>query len=81
MTPDMIGSLVDLAVSFFLPGAFGIYMLLLASRKVGKQPGVDPKFDAWHAKWQNMMPIAGYFTIASAFILTAVKLVRILGIV
>ena len=51
MDPDTIGALLDAAI----PLAGGGYAALLGFRKIGRKPGADPKYDAWHAKYGNLL--------------------------
>ena len=50
-----MGSLVNAAIPFCV----GVYCLLIGFRVVGKKPGADPKYDAWHARFGMFLKVAG----------------------
>jgi hypothetical protein len=43
----------------FLVG-FAAWQLLVAYRVVGKPPGSDPKYDAWHRQWSGTFKLCGW---------------------
>jgi hypothetical protein len=51
--------LTDLAI---IP--FAIYGLLLGYRRIGKPPGVDANYDAWHQQWAFLWKLLGWGWIA-----------------
>jgi hypothetical protein len=52
---EFMGALVNAAIPF----AVGVYCLLVGFRVIGKKPGADPKFDAWHARFGIFFKVAG----------------------
>jgi hypothetical protein len=50
-----MGSLVNAAIPFCV----GVFCLLVGFRVVGKKPGADPKYDAWHARFGTFFKVAG----------------------
>ena len=46
-----------------IPIGGGLMCTLYGLRKLGKPPGADPKFDAWHAKVGGFMKVGGPFLI------------------
>jgi hypothetical protein len=50
-----MGQLVNAAIPFCV----GVYVLLVGFRFIGKKPGVDPKFDQWHARFGIVMKVIG----------------------
>jgi len=50
---------VGLGADIFLAG-FGVWQLLIAYRVVGKPPGADEKFDAWHRQWAGSLKLLGW---------------------
>jgi hypothetical protein len=50
-----MGPLVNAVIPFLV----GVYCLLVGFRIVGSKPGVNPKFDAWHARFELFLKIAG----------------------
>lgn len=59
-----MGALVNVAIPFCV----GVYCLLIGFRVIGKKPGEDPKFDAWHARFGIFLKVAGLVSIALAVI-------------
>ena len=43
-----------------LLGTFGVWLLLTAYRVVGKPPGADEKYDAWHRQWVGTLKLLGW---------------------
>jgi hypothetical protein len=50
---------VSLGADILLAG-FGVWQLLIAYRVVGKPPGADEKFDAWHRQWAGSLKLVGW---------------------
>ena len=46
-------------VDFLLAG-IGVWLLLIAYRLVGKPPGADEKYDAWHRQHAGTLKIIGW---------------------
>jgi hypothetical protein len=42
-----------------IPALAGLYLTVLAFRVVGKKPGQDPRWDAWHQQWGRVMKLVG----------------------
>ncbi len=62
-----MGQLVNAAIPFCV----GIYVLLVGFRLVGSKPGVNPKFDEWHARFGTLLKVLGVCCILlSIFYLT-----------
>jgi hypothetical protein len=59
-----MGALINAAIPFLA----GVYALLVGFRVVGKKPGADPKFDAWHARFGLILKIVGALAIGLSFI-------------
>ncbi len=54
-----------------IPFCAGVYVLLVGFRIVGSKPGVNPKFDQWHARWGIVMKVVGFVCLLlSIFYLT-----------
>ena len=64
MSPQLFGALVDCAIPFF----GGFYATLLGYRKVGKRPGEDARYDAWHDRYGRLFRILGPFLVAFAVV-------------
>jgi hypothetical protein len=47
--------LIDAAIPFLV----GVYCLLVGFRVVGKKPGVNPKYDQWHARFGTVFKVVG----------------------
>lgn len=47
-------------VTDLLLAAFGVWLLLTAYRVVGKPPGADEKYDAWHRQWGGSYKVLGW---------------------
>ena len=39
---------------------YGVWLLLTAYRVVGKPPGADEKYDAWHRQWAGTLKLLGW---------------------
>jgi hypothetical protein len=39
---------------------YGVWLLLTAYRVVGKPPGADEKYDAWHRQWAGSYKLLGW---------------------
>jgi hypothetical protein len=39
---------------------YGGWLLLTAYRMVGKPPGADEKYDAWHRQWAGTLKLLGW---------------------
>jgi hypothetical protein len=50
-----MGQLVNAAIPFCV----GVYALLVGFRVVGARPGVNPKYDQWHARFGIVMKLIG----------------------
>jgi hypothetical protein len=61
---------LNLGTDLLLAG-FGVWQLLLAYRVVGKAPGMDEKYDAWHRHWAGTLKLIGWGII----VLTGLSLV------
>jgi hypothetical protein len=48
-----------LAVDLLLT-VYGVWLLLTAYRVVGKPPGADEKYDAWHRHWAGSYKVLGW---------------------
>jgi hypothetical protein len=59
-----MGTLVNAAIPF----CCGIYVLLVGFRVIGKKPGDDEKFDAWHAKFGTLLNVCGVVLIGLAVV-------------
>jgi hypothetical protein len=46
-------------VSALSPVLFGIVILLLGYRVIGKKPGASPQYDQWHSKYHFMLKVVG----------------------
>jgi hypothetical protein len=64
---DPMGSIVDALIPF----CGGVYCLLVGFRVVGKKPGEDAKFDAWHAKFGTVLKVCGVvlFVVAGFYLI------------
>ena len=49
-----------------IPFLVGVFCLLTGFGVIGKKPGVDPKFDQWHARFGNCLKVAGVVLILLA---------------
>jgi hypothetical protein len=61
----MTGAAVDIAIDLIIGVGGGVIFLLLQKRAIGKKPGVDAKFDTWHAKWGSKLHITAYLFFSS----------------
>jgi hypothetical protein len=50
-----MAALINAAIPFLV----GVYCLLVGFRIVGSKPGVNPKYDEWHARFGVVFKIAG----------------------
>jgi hypothetical protein len=50
---------LGLVGELFLFG-YGVWLLLTAYRVVGKPPGADGKYDAWHRQWAGTLKVLGW---------------------
>jgi hypothetical protein len=50
-----MAQLVNAAIPFLV----GVFCLLVGFRVIGSKPGVNPKFDAMHARFGTFFKIAG----------------------
>jgi hypothetical protein len=69
MTSREIAQFVDSAIMFFA----GFYGVLVGFRVIGKKPGVDPAYDAKHAKYLRHLKWLGPALMVIAIILYAFK--------
>ena len=60
MSAEMIGRFADAAISLLA----GVVATLCGFRVLGKKPGEDEKFDAWHSKWGKHLKWLGPAVIA-----------------
>lgn len=74
MTPDVIASFVDGGIPLFI----GVYVWLLAYRKVGKPEGRDPRYDAWCERYGPHLKWLGPLLVVFGVIQTVVNLSRAL---
>jgi hypothetical protein len=49
----------SLGTDLFLAG-FAVWQLLIAYRVVGKPPGADEKYEAWHRQWAFILKLIGW---------------------
>ncbi len=42
-----------------IPLVAGVFGTLLGYRIVGKPPGIDPRYDAWHKRFGNYLKVVG----------------------
>jgi len=61
-------------VESLIPLSAGIYLSLLAYRKIGKQEGEDARWDDWHQRYGAVMRIVGPLCVCFALILIAMAL-------
>jgi hypothetical protein len=40
--------------------AYCVYCLLVAYRRIGKQAGADPRYDAWFKQWSGTYKVIGW---------------------
>jgi hypothetical protein len=64
---------LTLVIDLFLAG-FGVWHLLIAYRVVGKPPGADEKYDAWHRQSAVNLKLIGW----GAIVIMASSLVGLL---
>ena len=50
-----MAALINAAIPFLV----GVYCFLVGFRIVGNKPGVNPKFDEWHARFGIFLKLAG----------------------
>jgi hypothetical protein len=50
-----MAQLINAAIPFLV----GVFCLLIGFRVIGSKPGVDPKFDAMHARFGTFFKLAG----------------------
>lgn len=67
MDLDRLGGLVDAAI----PLLGGGYAALLGFRKIGKKPGVDATYDAWHARYGKLLRALGLLVMVYGVVLLA----------
>jgi hypothetical protein len=61
-------------VESLIPIAGGVYVTLLAYRKVGKQEGEDARWDDWHDRYGSLMRIVGPLCVGFGLFLVAMAL-------
>lgn len=59
MSSNAIARLIDAGI----PIVGGVYVLLLATRVIGKRPGESAKTDEWHENYGTIMKVLGALTI------------------
>lgn len=74
MSPQMTAAATDIAIDMLIGVSTGVFFLLLQNRTVGKKPGTNAKFDAWHAKWSPKLRVIAYLCFASSVGIAAIKL-------
>jgi hypothetical protein len=70
MDPHTVATLVDAGIPFL----GGLLVTLLAYRVVGKPPGQDPRWDAWHAKWAGLLKVLGPLLMGASVLMAVLKL-------
>jgi hypothetical protein len=70
MDPHTVATLVDSGTPFL----GGLLVTLLAYRVVGKPPGQDPRWDAWHAKWGVYWKVLGPLLMGFGVLIAVQKL-------
>ncbi len=69
----MIAHQVAALVEGLIPLFGGLFATLYGWRKLGKHPGADPKFDAWHAQYGKLLKVIGPLVILFGVWQTAVN--------
>jgi len=72
MTADLMAAIVNASLMI----AAGFYAWRLGTRKAGKAPGEDLRYDAWHERFGGPLRILGPLIMAFGAIQVVIAIVR-----
>ena len=72
MPPELFAALANAFIGFLI----GTFVTLIGFRIVGKRPGEDIKYDAWHQRWGRSFKVGG---LAVIFFSALTAIARVAG--
>ncbi|WP_169978185.1 hypothetical protein [Tautonia rosea] len=70
--PDLFAVIVEATI----PIVAGVFATLLGHRVIGKTPGTDFRWDAWHQQYGMVFKVLGPFMVLFGIFLAIVDLLR-----